>query len=197
MQERDEIGASLARFHAALKQSGSGLKAFTRKQYMEKWRSESIFHVLRIRTTMVQAMQNFLSDNGLLNLERVSLSPVTDPLAHDIEYSPTIRYKGQPYKTTHSMIYSKFLACTNPLLKGVYIDSPNIRLELESPIGEQRGRYLIDFSQMDMELRREKFVTLKEYFNEEEKVKAILAKDYEVALGFFEDLIIYTVKALI
>ena len=72
MQERDEIGASLARFHAALKQSGSGLKAFTRKQYMEKWRSESIFHVLRIRTTMVQAMQNFLSDNGLLNLERVS-----------------------------------------------------------------------------------------------------------------------------
>ena len=197
MQERDEIGASLARFHAALKQSGSGLKAFTRKQYMEKWRSERIFHVLRIRTTMVQAMQNFLSGNGLLNLERVSLSPVTDPLAHDIEYSPTIRYKGQPYKTTHSMIYSKFLACTNPLLKGVYIDSPNIRLELESPTGEQRGRYLIDFSQMDVELRREKFVTLEEYFDEEEKVKAILAKDYQKALAFFEDMIIFTVKALI
>lgn len=197
MQERDEIGESLARFHAALKQSGSGLKAFTRKQYMEKWRSERIFHVLKIRTTMVQAMQNFLSDNGLLNLERVSLSPVTDPLAHDIEYSPTIRYKGQPYKTTHSMIYSKFLACTNPLLKGVYIDSPNIRLELESPTGEQRGRYLIDFSQMDVELRREKFVTLEEYFNEEEKVKAILSEDYQKALGFFEDMIIFTVKALI
>ena len=146
---------------------------------------------------MVQAMQNFLSGNGLLNLERVSHSPVTDPLAHDIEYSPTIRYKGQPYKTTHSMIYSKFLACTNPLLKGVYIDSPNIRLELESPTGEQRGRYLIDFSQMDVELRREKFVTLEEYFDEEEKVKAILSEDYQKALAFFEDMIIFTVKALI
>ena len=77
------------------------------------------------------------------------------------------------------MIYSKFLACTNPLLKGVYIDSPNIRLELESPTGEQRGRYLIDFSQMDVELRREKFVTLEEYFDEEEKVKAILHRTLE------------------
>ena len=196
MQERDDIGASLARFHAALRQSGGGLSAFTRTQYMRKWRSASIYHILRVRTTMVQAMQNFLSDRGLLNLERVSLSPVTDPLAHDIEYSPTIRYKGQPYKTTHSMIYSKFLACTNPLIKGVYIDSPNIRLELESPTGEQRGRYLIDFSQMDVEVRRKNFVTLEEYYNEQEKVQKILKADFDEALGFFEDLIIATVKSI-
>ena len=196
MQERDDIGASLARFHAALKQSGSGLTAFAKSQYMDKWQSETIFHVLKIRTTLVNAMQEFLVNNGILNLERVSLSPVTDPLAHDIEYSPTLSYKGQPYKTTHSMIYSKFLACTNPYLKGVYIDSPNIRLELESPVGEQRGRYLIDFSQMDMEVRRERFVPLEDYYNEVEKVKKILKEDLGKALSFFEDLIIYAVKAL-
>lgn len=114
MQERDDIGASLARFHAALKQSGSGLTAFAKSQYMEKWQSETIFHVLKIRTTAINAMQEYLVNNCILNLERVSLSPVTDPLAHDIEYSPTLSYKGQPYKTTHSMIYSKFLACSNP-----------------------------------------------------------------------------------
>lgn len=196
MQERDDIGASLARFHAALKQSGSGLTAFAKSQYMEKWQSETIFHVLKIRTTAINAMQEYLVNNGILNLERVSLSPVTDPLAHDIEYSPTLSYKGQPYKTTHSMIYSKFLACSNPYLKGVYIDSPNIRLELESPIGEQRGRYLIDFSQMDIEVRRDRFVSLEEYFNEVEKVKKILKEDLDKALGFFEGLIIHTVKAL-
>lgn len=196
MQERDDIGASLARFHAALKQSGSGLTAFAKSQYMEKWQSETIFHVLKIRTTAVNAMQEYLVNNGILNLERVSLSPVTDPLAHDIEYSPTISYKGQPYKTTHSMIYSKFLACSNPHLKGVYIDSPNIRLELESPVGEQRGRYLIDFSQMDIEVRREKFVPLEDYYNEVEKVKKILKEDLAKALGFFEGLIIHTVKAM-
>ena len=196
MQERDDIGASLARFHAALKQSGSGLTAFAKSQYMDKWQSETIFHVLKIRTTLVNAMQEFLVNSGILNLERVSLSPVTDPLAHDIEYSPTLSYKGQPYKTTHSMIYSKFLACTNPYLKGVYIDSPNIRLELESPVGEQRGRYLIDFSQMDMEVRRERFVPLEEYYGEVEKTKKLLREDLGKALGFFEDLIIYAVKAL-
>lgn len=196
MYERDDIGSSLANFHAALRLSGSGLTSFTREQYMKKWRSETTFHVLRVRTTMVQAMQGFLAGRGLLNLERVSLSPVTDPLAHDIEYSPTIHYKGQPYKTTHSMIYSKFLACTNKLVKGVYIDSPNIRLELASPIGDQRGRYLIDFSQMDVELRRERFVTLEEYFNCREKVQKILAEDYDEALEFFEDMIIHVTEAV-
>jgi len=57
---------------------------------------------MAIRTTIVTAMHNFLTEEGLFNMERVSLSPVTDPLAHDVEHTPSISYKGHEYKTTHS-----------------------------------------------------------------------------------------------
>jgi len=138
----------------------------------------------------VTAIHNFLVDEGLMNLERVQMSPVTDPLAHDVEHVPTIHYKGMPYVSTHSMIYSKFLACFNPAIKGVFVDSPNIRLELESPYRQQRGKYLIDFSQIDIELRRNRGLDLETYTNEPKKVQAILREDYEKIIDFFERMII-------
>jgi len=72
---------------------------------------------------------------------------VTDPLAHDVEYVPAIQYKGQYYLLTHSMIYAKFLACHH---RG----SRHLRGLSQYPAGDrksdrvQRGKYLIDFSQM-------------------------------------------------
>ena len=186
MQERDDIGASLARFHAALKQSGSGLTAFAKSQYMEKWQSETIFHVLKIRTTK--------------EFGESTVSKILDL----VENSSMKKSRSENFISKFAKVYTPAVcisalvlavACIT-VLKGVYIDSPNIRLELESPVGEQRGRYLIDFSQMDIEVRRDRFVSLEEYFNEVEKVKKILKEDLDKALGFFEGLIIHTVKAM-
>lgn len=191
------IGQSLLGFQAALKQSGESLESFLRKTYCDKWMGNTIYHIMNIRTTLVNSMHEFLANYGLSNIERILLSPVTDPLAHDVEHVPTISYKGHIYRGTHSMIYSKFLACFNKRIKGIYVDSPNIRLELESATGEQRGKYLIDFSQMDIELRRERNISLEEYYNEKDKVTAILKEDLEKILSFFEDLICYTVGKIL
>jgi aspartyl/asparaginyl-tRNA synthetase len=184
------IGEELFRFQAGIVQSGSSLEDFIRQNYVRNWVNDTIPAAMAVRTSMVTAIHNFLVDEGLLNLERVQMSPVTDPLAHDVEHVPTIHYKGMPYVSTHSMIYSKFLACFNPAIKGIFVDSPNIRLELESPYRQQRGKYLIDFSQIDIELRRNRGIDLDTYKSSPKKVQAILREDYEKIIDLFERMII-------
>ncbi|MBW2609805.1 MAG: hypothetical protein JRC68_05640 [Deltaproteobacteria bacterium] len=191
------IGQSLFGFQAALQEAGSNLEEYLDKYYYGKWLSDSLYSAMSIRTTFVNAMQQFLVDEGLLNLERVQMSPVTDPLAHDVEHTPNISYKGQTYVMTHSMIYSKFLACQNPKVKGVFVDSPNIRLEIESPDRVQRGKYLIDFSQMDIELRRNRGIDLETYLKEPEKVKKVLAEDMDKAMDIFERMIVHAMSRIV
>ncbi len=191
------IAESLMGFQSALKENGSSLESYIKESYIDKWMKDELYHAMAIRTTFVNAMHIFLANYGLMDMERVMLSPVTDPLAHDIEHTPTISYKGHTYRGTHSMIYSKFLACFNKKLKGIYVDSPNIRLEIENPLGKQRGKYLIDFSQMDIEVRRNRGIDLDEYLNNPKKVLQIIQEDYEKALTFFEELLIYSIKAVI
>ncbi len=197
MSDEKTIGQSLLGFQSALKEDGQSLEEFISATYGSKWMGDALYHAMAIRTTFVNAMHNFLTGYGLFNLERVLLSPVTDPLAHDIEHIPSISYKGHMYRGTHSMIYSKFLACFNRNIKGIFVDSPNIRLELESATGDQRGKYLIDFSQMDIEIRRNRHVLLEEYYNDPERITAILREDMEKALDFFEQLITFGMKAII
>lgn len=178
-------------------ESGESLEDFVKANYLNRWLGNNIVHVLRIRTTFVNTMQAYLADQGLLNLERVSMSPVTDPLAHDVECTPVIPYKGHNYVTTHSMIYSKFMACFNEQVPGIFVDSPNIRLEIESPTGAQRKKYVIDFSQMDIEVRRNRYVNLDTYMNDEAKLKQVLSEDMDKALAFFEGLIIAAMQAIV
>ena len=194
--DEQSIGQSLYSFQSALQESGETLGNFINEKYVSKWRGETLYNVSAIRTTFVNAMHNFLTDYGLFNLEKVSMSPVTDPLSHDVEHVTSISYKGHAYRATHSMIYSKFLACFNPNVKGIFVDSPNIRLEIESPVGIQRGKYLADFSQMDIELRRNRNVGLDEYLHNPGKVTDILKEDMEKALAFFEELIIHAMSAV-
>lgn len=191
------IGESLENFQAALKQSGSSLEEFILENYARKWMSEELFHVMAIRTTFVQSCTEFCRQEGLFNLEKVMLSILTDPLAHDIEHTPTIRYKGHTYVTTHSMIYAKFLACSNKNIKGIYVDSPNIRLELASPLNIQRGKYLADFSQIDIELRRNRGLSLEDYLHKPAYVKEILADDLAKIKNFFERMLVAAVTAII
>jgi aspartyl/asparaginyl-tRNA synthetase len=190
------IGEDLFHFQASLSQQGSSFEEFIRDNYVNKWVNDSIYAAMNVRTTLVTAAHNFLAKENLLNLERVQMSPITDPLAHDVEHVPVVHYKGMPYVTTHSMIYHKFLACLNPKLKGIFVDSPNIRLEIESPQRKQRGKYLIDFSQIDIEVKRNRGIDLVTYKNEPEKVKAILNEDLENVYDFFERMIVYCVDEI-
>ncbi|MEA2038388.1 MAG: hypothetical protein U9N82_00970 [Thermodesulfobacteriota bacterium] len=191
------IGQNLFGFQAALEEAGSSLEEYLDKYYYNNWMGDTLYAAMAMRTTFVNAMHQFLADEGLFNLERVQMSPVTDPLAHDVEHVPNIHYKGQLYVTTHSMIYSKFLACYNPKIKGVFVDSPNIRLEIESPDRVQRGKYLIDFSQMDVEVRRNRGIDLETYLNEPDRVKMIVAEDMEKGLDMFERLIVHAMTCLV
>ncbi|MGD8386810.1 MAG: hypothetical protein PVG49_06695 [Desulfobacteraceae bacterium] len=185
------VGQSLFGFQAALTQAGSSLEDYLDRYYVRKWMGDALHAAMALRTTFVTALHEFLSDEGLFNLERVQLSPVTDPLSHDVEYVPNIHYKGQLYVMTHSMIYSKLLACFNPRVKGIFVDSPNVRLEIESPDRSQRGKYLIDFSQMDIEVKRNRGVDLETYLGDPEQVRDILHEDMEQAIGFFERLLVH------
>lgn len=191
------VGQNLFGFQAALQEAGSSLEEYLDKYYFNNWMGDTLYAAMAIRTTFINAMQQFLADEGLFNLERVQMSPMTDPLAHDVEHVPNIHYKGQLYVTTHSMIYSKFLACFNPRIKGVFVDSPNIRLEIESPDRIQRGKYLVDFSQMDVEVRRNRGIDLETYLNEPDRVKAILREDMEKGLDLFERLIIHSMTRIL
>ncbi|WP_005035073.1 amino acid--tRNA ligase-related protein [Holophaga foetida] len=191
------ISEDLFHFQASLEQAGSSLEDFVRDNYVSKWMSDELYAAMAIRTTFVSAVHNFLVGEGLLNLERIQISPITDPLAHDVEHVPTVHYKGMPYVTTHSMIYHKFMSCFNPRFKGVFVDSPNIRLEIESPQRKQRGKYLIDFSQIDIELRRNRGISLEDYKNDVPKVKQLLKEDFERAIDFFERMIIAAVSAIV
>ncbi len=184
------IGEDLYRFQSAINESGMSLEDFIKENYTTKWQSDDLYNIMAIRTTFVNAMNRFLVDEGLFNLEKVMLSIITDPLAHDIEHTPAISYKGHTYLTTHSMIYHKFLSCSNPKIKGIFVDSPNIRLEIESPSGVQRGKYLADFSQMDIEIKRNRGITLEEYYHKKEAVLESLNEDMRRAKDFFERMII-------
>ncbi len=189
------IGSILERFQASLADKGLSFNEFLSDAYVQKWKGEQLAHALKVRTALVLGLQEFLVSRGILNIDRVSLSPVTDPLCHDVEHVPVILYQDTPYRTTHSMIYSKMLACLNPYIEGIYIDSSNIRLEL--PSSTSRHKYLIDFSQMDIEFKRAKRLSEDDYFNRPRETTQVLTKELDRALDFFEDLIIYGVKKIL
>ena len=190
------IGESLYNFQSALRENGSNLDEFIKENYSDKWTSETLYNIMAIRTSFVNSINQFFVNEGLFNLEKVMLSIITDPLAHDIEHTPSIKYKGNTYVTTHSMIYNKFLACSNPRLKGIYTDSPNIRLEIESPNNIQRGRYIIDFSQIDIEINRNRNISLDEYFNNQKKVTEILNEDMEKIKNLFERMLVFATEEI-
>jgi aspartyl/asparaginyl-tRNA synthetase len=190
------IGESLYRFQSAINESGITLEEYISNNYTNKWLSNNLYNAMAIRTTFVNAMNQFLVNEGLFNLEKVMMSVITDPLAHDIEHTPSIAYKGHTYVTTHSMIYSKFMSCSNRKIKGVFVDSPNIRLEIESPTNEQRGKYLADFSQMDIELNRNSNIDLDTYYNKPDQVLEILNADMAKAKDFFERMIVFACEEI-
>jgi hypothetical protein len=191
------IGSRLAGYQEGLRKAGRSFSSEVEERYVGRWTGNVLGAALKVRTSLVAGLHEFLVGRGLLNIDRVSMSPITDPLAHEVEHSPVIGYKGVPYRTTHSMIYSKMLACFNRGVPGIFVDSPNIRLELPSAGGEQRGKYLVDFSQMDIEFRRSCRIGEAMYAEEPEAVTALLEAERDRALDFLEDMVSFAVGRIL
>ena len=125
--------------------------------------SEDLATTLKIQTVILKSIHDFLYKEGLIQLMPVILSPITDPLSHPV-HKAEIDYLGQKLQLMKSMIFHKQIAIAKLDVKGIYIVSPNIRLES----GEKylsSDNHLLEFSQVDIELRHgtsEEFMSLLE-----------------------------------
>jgi asparaginyl-tRNA synthetase len=105
--------------------------------------------IFRVQTEALLAIHDFLYREELVQLMPVLLSPVTDPLNHPV-YDAAINYKDQELQLTKSMILHKQVAVAALDARGIYIVSPNIRLEKDL----HSNRHLLEFSQLDIELKK-------------------------------------------
>lgn len=104
----------------------------------------------KVQTEALKAIHDFLYQYGLIQLMPVILSPITDPLCHPV-YEAYINYLGQRFQLTKSMIFHKQIAIASLDVTGIYIMSPNIRLEMSEL--KNSGKHLTEFTQLDIELK--------------------------------------------
>ncbi|MBD3405983.1 MAG: asparagine synthetase [Candidatus Lokiarchaeota archaeon] len=104
--------------------------------------------IYKIQSQVLLAAHEFLHREGIVQMMPVMLSPVTDPLNHEV-YDASIDYLGQKLQLTKSMILHKQIAIARLDVRGIYIISPNVRLEK----GVKSDRHLLEFSQLDIEIR--------------------------------------------
>ena len=95
--------------------------------------------LLRIQTEVLKALHDSLYNRGFIQLMPVILSPITDPLNHSV-YDASIHYSKQQLQLTKSMILHKQLTLSMSRAEGIYIVSPNVRLETEEKGQEYLGR---------------------------------------------------------
>ncbi len=104
--------------------------------------------VLEISSELISSTGQFLRGEGFIELLPVIISPITDPLNHSV-FDASIDYYDGQYSITKSMIFHKQLAVR--IHPKIFIFSPNIRLEKEEKM--KTGRHLIEFTQLDLEVR--------------------------------------------
>lgn len=129
----------------------------------EKISSKDMDAILAIQSAALKAIHDFMYEKKVLQLMPVMLSPITDPLCHSV-YDAKITYCGQELKLTKSMILHKQMALMSPKRKAIYIMSPNIRLEKEAC--GKTGKHLIEFSQVDFEIKDAKKEDVKAFMEE-------------------------------
>jgi asparaginyl-tRNA synthetase len=106
--------------------------------------------ILAVQSAALKSIHDFMWRRGVLQMMPIMLSSVTDPLNHPVSDS-SIEYAGQRLQMTKSMILHKQIAMVPQGIMGVYIVSPNVRLEM--PDLKMSGRHLFEFSQVDIELK--------------------------------------------
>lgn len=103
---------------------------------------------LRINGTVRIEMARFLQERGFVEIPPVIYSTATDPLNHPV-FDPSFIYEGTKYSLTKSMIFHKQILVQS--FPKIYSFSPNVRLEL--PEKYATGRHLLEFTQLDLEMR--------------------------------------------
>ena len=119
--------------------------------------------ILRIQTEVLKAIHDSLYEKGLIQLMPVIFSSITDPLNHPV-YEASIDYLDQKLMLTKSMILHKQIAIAMLGVKGIYIMSPNVRLETGKKYLTS-NKHLLEFTQVDIELSgatSEEFMVLME-----------------------------------
>ncbi len=109
---------------------------------------QKLKYALLVQSEAVRAMGDFLRSRGFVEILPVILSPVTDPLRHATGRAE-VEYYGQRYQLTRSMIFHKQIAVLGH--ERIFSFSPNVRLE---PVElADTGRHLVEFTQLDLEVR--------------------------------------------
>ncbi len=117
---------------------------------IQKIKSPKTACILKIQSCVVKTIHDVMYEKGITCLMPVMISTITDPLCHDV-IDADIDYYGQKLKLTKSMILHKQISLMSPDIKGIYIMSPNIRLETKTLEGSPR--HLLEFTQLDIEFK--------------------------------------------
>lgn len=152
--------------------------------------SKQLASLLKLQEGMLKAIHEFMGLKGVLNIQPLLLSPITGNVEHKI-FDPNtnkhvvndkrrtvnvkINYSHQLFalsKGTNKII-RKQIILSNPNIEAVYIIYPDIRLEPEHEVNDQK--HLFEFSMVDFEFKN---------------------KTHEYVLDFTEDLIKHIFKRL-
>lgn len=127
---------------------------------LERLKKDSLKSALEINTSVRRILAETLIKRGFLEAPPVIFSIVTDPLNHPV-YDPSFLYEDFRYSLTKSMIFHKQILVQE--IPKFFIFSPNIRLE--TPDKASSGRHLLEFTQLDLEVKgahREELMDLAE-----------------------------------
>lgn len=121
-------------------------------ELVEKYlKDESYKDALIIQSGIIGLSRQFLHNEGFVEYLPVIVSTITDPLNRDV-FEAQIDYYGHKYYITKSMIVQKQVGIL--VHDKIFSFSPNLRLEREEKA--QSGRHLIDFVQLDLEVKNAK-----------------------------------------
>lgn len=121
------------------------------EKQIEHIKDERVRRAVRVEARIISILRDYLMEHGFVELLPVIISKVTDPLT-TIKTSAEIEISGHGLKLTKSMIFHKQLALF--AFDRIFVFSPNIRVE--DPERESTGRHLLEFVQLDVEIKNGK-----------------------------------------
>jgi asparaginyl-tRNA synthetase len=119
-------------------------------QFLSHVTNDHTISILKIQDVLIKELQRFAHQEEFLQIMPLLMSPITDPLNHDV-YPANIQYEEKNLKLTASMIFHKQLALIPQQLNKILIMAPNIRLELARK--KSSANHLLEFSQFDIEVK--------------------------------------------
>jgi asparaginyl-tRNA synthetase len=117
-------------------------------EYLTLLRSEKLKRAVRIQGEIINLSRNFLKQKRFVEILPVIISPITDPLT-DYRIRGEIECYGFKYQITKSMIFHKQISLHS--IPRIFSFSPNVRIESASR--QTSGKHLIEFVQLDIEVR--------------------------------------------